>query len=179
MYADNLAVTVSAKSPNAIVKAMNGLLKAYQKCCNRWKLKTHPNKSEAIFFTGGDWWLLTSVVLLLFSFLCFSCKTCEIKSWALKTISQVLLNVCKLFRCHCCYCVRCLLCKTTGGLCGQQRCTLRQRSILPGVSICLCLCQTNLVTQFVLCVCDTKECVCVFFLLEDACVDINLSINSW
>ena len=51
LYADNLAIAATARSPSSIIKSLNGTLKAYAKFCNRWKLKTNANKSEAIFFT--------------------------------------------------------------------------------------------------------------------------------
>jgi len=48
LYADDLAIAATARSPSSIIKALNGTLKAYAKFCNRWKLKTNANKSEVI-----------------------------------------------------------------------------------------------------------------------------------
>ena len=51
LYADDFAVTSTAKHPKTIIKSLNKSLALYSKYCLDWKLKINGSKTEAIFFT--------------------------------------------------------------------------------------------------------------------------------
>ena len=51
VYADDFALSSTAKNPKAIIKNLDFDLKKYARYCKKWKLKLHETKTEAIFFT--------------------------------------------------------------------------------------------------------------------------------
>ena len=52
-FADDFAISSSAKYPRAIIKSLNKGLNEYARYCKTWKLKVNESKIEAIFFARG------------------------------------------------------------------------------------------------------------------------------
>ena len=51
LYADDFALSSTAKNPKTIIKNLDIGLKKYARYCKKWKLKLNETKTEAIFFT--------------------------------------------------------------------------------------------------------------------------------
>ena len=48
-FADDFAISSSAKCPRTIIKSLNKELNEYARYCKTWKLKVNESKTEAIF----------------------------------------------------------------------------------------------------------------------------------